>query len=297
MINYAINSKKCRRDQFAKHFTEVWNDKNCGKMCDCCFHKNEYRIVKPPEIDILEHYRSLLKILDKAKSTDTKLTALKLIDAWFQKGTKSARVDDVPAPNIDRFYGEQILVYLIINDYLREDFHYTAYSTNSYIVQGPKVPKDNDIEFNPSRIFELPPIQKLKSYYEDISETKSSSHQSRYNNHRQFPQNKRETTDTYRKYSNYSRNDSNYNKFAGNYSENSNLNRSYNNDYRNNYPSTSYGYKHNSSNFNHEIKPWFDTRHSNSSRSTSRSSHGSRSSKNEDTVMKIPTIQESNIDH
>ncbi|CAG9807850.1 unnamed protein product [Chironomus riparius] len=277
MINYAINSKKCRRDQFAKHFTEVWNDKNCGKMCDCCFHKKDVRVVKPPEIDIVEHYRSLLKILDKAKSTDTKLTALKLLDAWFQKGTKSARVDNMPPPNIDRFYGEQILVYLIINDYLREDFHYTAYSTNSYIVQGPKVPTDNDIEFNPSRVYELPPLQKLKSYFEDFNETKTPRRKSLNNDHYQFPQNKRET-------SNHSRDYSSYNKFAGSHRENSNLNRSYNNNYRNNFPTTSHSsydhrdnFNHNSSNFRYNKKPRFDT-----SRSTSRSSYASsRSSSND----------------
>jgi ATP-dependent DNA helicase Q1 len=285
MINYAINSKRCRRDQFAKHFTDVWNDKNCGKMCDCCFHKSESRIVKPPEIDIMDHYRSLLKILDKAKSTDTKLTALKLIDAWFQKGTKSARVDDMPAPNIDRFYGEQILVFLIINDYLREDFHYTAYSTNSYIVQGPRIPKNNDIEFNPSRIYELPPLQKLKSYFEDISETKPST------THHQFPQTKRETTtDSYRKYSSSSRDGTNYHR---EHRGNSNLNRSYNYDSRNNRPGTShssYGhrenFKHNSSfSSNYDKKQRFDNRQShvsNSSRSSSRSSYGSSRSSSKD---------------
>lgn len=290
MINYAINSKRCRRDQFAKHFTDVWNDKNCGKMCDCCYHKNESRIVKPPEIDIMVHYRSLLKILEKAKATDTKLTALKLIDAWFQKGTKSARVDDMSAPNIDRFYGEQILVHLIINDYLREDFHYTAYSTNSYVVQGPRIPKECDIEFNPSRIYELPPIQKLKTYYEDISQVKPSSsyRESLSNSHRQYPQNRRETSD-YRKYSNNFRDDSNYHKFAGGYRENANLNRSYNN--RNNFPNTSHSSYHENSKHmtsfssKYDNKQRFDNRQpyvSNSSRSSSRSSYvSSRSSSND----------------
>lgn len=295
MINYAINSKRCRRDQFAKHFTEVWNDKNCGKMCDCCFHKNEIRVVKPPEIDIMEHYRSLLKILEKAKLTDTKLTALKLIDAWFQKGTKSARIDNMPAPNIDRFYGEQILVYLIINDYLREDFHYTAYSTNSYIVQGPKTPTDCNIEFNPSRVYELPSLNKLKLYYEEICETTTSSNyreSSSSNNDRQYPQNRKETSENYQKYSNNSRDSSNYNRFANNHRENPNLNRSSNNDYRNNSPSTSHSYSQrrsftekNSFSSGYDKKPRFDTRQeygTNSSRSTSRSSYeSSRSSSND----------------
>lgn len=32
MVDYCINSKKCRRDLFSNYFTEVWNDRNCGKM-------------------------------------------------------------------------------------------------------------------------------------------------------------------------------------------------------------------------------------------------------------------------
>lgn len=174
MVDYAINSQKCRRDQLSKHFSEVWDERSCGKMCDCCFYKS-VKTVRAPNIDILNHYRSLLKILDKAKMTDTKLTALKLLDAWYQKGPKATRVDDMQAPNIDRFYGEQILAYLIINDFLREDFHYTAYSTNSYIVQGPRIPNDNEIDFLPSRIYELPSIKELKNYFEEVVKNPSSS--------------------------------------------------------------------------------------------------------------------------
>jgi len=227
MVNYAINSKRCRRDQFAKHFAEVWNDKNCGKMCDCCFRKNESCNVKSPKINIMRHYLSLLKILDMAKLTATKLTASKLIDAWFQKGPKSARVDDMHAPNIERIYGESILAYLIINDCLRENFQHTANSTNSYIVRGSRVPNDIDIEFNPSRIYELPSIQELKSYYEEISQSHTLS-----NIH---SPNKDETSDNFRKDSNNFRDGSNYYKFTGEYRENLNLNRNYNNDKRTNF--------------------------------------------------------------
>lgn len=182
MVNYANNGRKCRRDQFSKHFTEVWDEKNCGKMCDCCCYKDSNRIVKPPNVNIGECYRSILKILDKAKSTDTKMTALKIIDAWFQKGPKVARVDDVKAPNIDRSYGEQVLVYLILNDYLREDFHYTAYSTNSYIIRGPRIMNlDSEIDFHLSRIYELPPISELKKYFSEVVNTPQSSSRNHVN--------------------------------------------------------------------------------------------------------------------
>jgi ATP-dependent DNA helicase Q1 len=120
MVDYCINGKKCRRDLFSNYFTEVWNDKNCGKMCDHCFYGN--RAVIPPTMNILPHYRTLLRIIEKALSMDIKVTALKLADAWFHKGPAKLRLE-VPPPSIERFYADQIIAFLILEDYLREDFH------------------------------------------------------------------------------------------------------------------------------------------------------------------------------
>jgi ATP-dependent DNA helicase Q1 len=166
MVNYCINAKKCRRDLFSNYFTEVWSEKSCGKMCDHCFNQ---KMVQPPKMDLLVHYRTLLKILDKAASMDIKMTALKLIDAWFHKGPAKMRLE-TPPPSIDRFFGEQIVAFLLIEDYLREDFHYTAYSTISYIQRGPTSPQDDEIEFFPSRIYDLPPMKELQDFLQSTSD-------------------------------------------------------------------------------------------------------------------------------
>lgn len=79
MVEYCIDGKKCRRDIISKYFSEVWNDNNCTGMCDHCHCKNS---VSPPTLDILNYYKTLCKIIEKAESLDTKLTALKLTDAW-----------------------------------------------------------------------------------------------------------------------------------------------------------------------------------------------------------------------
>lgn len=174
MIEYCINSKKCRRDQFAKYFSEVWDDKNCGKMCESCYSRAVRRSVLPPKMDLVKHYKTLVKIVEKASLMDTKLTALKLCDAWFHKGAKPLRLDDEEAPNIDRFYGEQIVAFLIINEYLHEDIQFTAYSTLSYLVKGVKGPRnieDEEIEFFPSRVYALPKISELKNFYEATSQS------------------------------------------------------------------------------------------------------------------------------
>lgn len=164
MVDYCINAIKCRRDLFSKYFTEVWSERNCGKMCDHCFYNNQNRTVMSPKMDILNHYRTLIRIIDKAAQMDIKVTALKLLDAWFHKGPAKLRLE-VPPPSIDRFFGEQIIAYLILQDYLREDFHYTAYSTISYIQKGPKG-VDDDIEFQPSRIYDLPPMKAMIDFLE-----------------------------------------------------------------------------------------------------------------------------------
>ena len=165
MVNYCINAKKCRRDIFSNYFTEVWSEKNCGKMCDHCFYQ---KTVQPTKMDLSVHYRTLIKILEKATSMDIKMTALKLIDAWFHKGPAKMRLE-IPPPGIDRYFAEQIVAFMLIEDYLREDFHYTAYSTISYIQRGPNTPQDDEIEFFPSRIYELPPTKELENFVRQTS--------------------------------------------------------------------------------------------------------------------------------
>lgn len=46
---------------------------------------------------------------------------------------------------------------MLLEKYLKEDFHFTAYSTISYVRKGPKVPKkEDDILFHGARVLKLP---------------------------------------------------------------------------------------------------------------------------------------------
>jgi ATP-dependent DNA helicase Q1 len=117
-------------------------------------HKNR---VLSPEIDVYTHYQTLKEILERAENLQIRLTGAKLVDAWFHKGAVKNRIE-TPPPNLDRFIAEQIIAYLLINDYLKEDFQYTAYTTNSYITVGGRKPSKNVIKYQSSRIFELPAI-------------------------------------------------------------------------------------------------------------------------------------------
>lgn len=60
-----------------------------------------------------------------------------LLFCRFQtKGDTKLRLKTLSVPPISRELGESIVGYLLIHDYLSEDFHFTAYSTISYIRRG-----------------------------------------------------------------------------------------------------------------------------------------------------------------
>lgn len=139
----------------ATHFTEVWSDLDCNEMCDYCLNRSR---VRAAAVDIRPMAGSLYKILENAAKTDAKLTGAKLIDAWFQKGPSINRCASVEAPSINRYFAEQVVAYLITNHYLKEDFHFTAYATISYITRGIKnaAIAKHPIEFQCARLQPLP---------------------------------------------------------------------------------------------------------------------------------------------
>lgn len=64
-------------------------------------------------------------------------TAQKLIDAWQNTGPTSLRLpDSKKSSKLPRERCESILAYLLLEGYLKEDFHFTPYSTISYLVLG-----------------------------------------------------------------------------------------------------------------------------------------------------------------
>lgn len=71
--------------------------------------------------------RTVLEVLETASMKNQKLTGLKVMDAVMSKLKKtSLNRDDL----------EVVLVKMILDGYLREDFHFTPYSTISYMTPG-----------------------------------------------------------------------------------------------------------------------------------------------------------------
>lgn len=134
MVKYCLTGTQCRRQLLSQHFDEDWGDGDCEKMCDVCCTSNP----TAKEINIGPHCKILAEIIDNASKQDGKLTALQLMDAWYLKGPVANRHKG-SEPSFPRSVGEDVLAYLLVEGYLVEDFHFTAYSTISYIKKGPNM--------------------------------------------------------------------------------------------------------------------------------------------------------------
>ncbi|CAH2278554.1 ATP-dependent DNA helicase Q1 [Pelobates cultripes] len=133
MVKYCLNLSRCRRVLIAQHFDEVWDSAQCNKMCDNCNNEKVYE-----KVDITDYSRDIMKILEQANQMDEKLTPLKLIDAWMGKGASKLRVADVRPPKFPRNEIERVITNLLLQQYIKEDFSFTAYATISYMKKAPK---------------------------------------------------------------------------------------------------------------------------------------------------------------
>uniref|UniRef100_A0A1B6M5M1 ATP-dependent DNA helicase n=1 Tax=Graphocephala atropunctata TaxID=36148 RepID=A0A1B6M5M1_9HEMI len=139
MVEYCVDVHRCRREMIACHFDEVWDRADCDRMCDHCRAPRE-----PKQVDVTKHCRTVYKLLGHAASSDTKLTVQKLLDAWYGKGPAALKLAGISPPSFPRETAENILAHLLIVGYLKEDFHFTPYSTISYIRRGQLAPKLED---------------------------------------------------------------------------------------------------------------------------------------------------------
>ncbi|XP_069765480.1 ATP-dependent DNA helicase Q1 isoform X2 [Narcine bancroftii] len=133
IVEYCQDSRRCRREQIAQHFDEVWESTKCDKMCDNCNSE-----ASPEKIDITGYCLDLVKILKNAEQLDEKLTPLKLIEAWNGKGPSKLRLTSVMPPNLSRNEMEDVIVHLLLQNYLKEEFSFTAFATISYLKAAPK---------------------------------------------------------------------------------------------------------------------------------------------------------------
>ncbi|KAG0222712.1 hypothetical protein BGW42_006358 [Actinomortierella wolfii] len=144
MIRYAHNVTTCRHQMFDQHFVGATSAKPlqpCG-FCDNCLVDVDTLVT----LDIQEEARAICLLVDRLQAVNERVTINKLVEAWrgvgplrtIAKTVRDEHGTEVASKQFEKDDYERIINHLVLNDYLREDFHFTAYSTVSYIVNGPK---------------------------------------------------------------------------------------------------------------------------------------------------------------
>jgi ATP-dependent DNA helicase Q1 len=146
MIQYCLGNGECRRAGLAVHFGDRWKQSDCEKMCDVCSlaatmqgssQRGEHcdgpssapPLTRVSMLDITDLLKSLLELLNKS---DKKLTSAKLVAEWSKSGD---------AKKFKHFNSDTIEVAVVqgvLEEVFVEDFHFTSYSTVSYLARGPK---------------------------------------------------------------------------------------------------------------------------------------------------------------
>ncbi|XP_072233643.1 ATP-dependent DNA helicase Q1 isoform X1 [Leuresthes tenuis] len=134
MVEYCQNLDRCRRSLMAIHFDEVWDDEDCNQMCDTCRHAKGYT-----NVDITQYAKEVVQIVELATSMDERLTPLKLVEAWMGRGPAKRR-KMIQTTTMSRPQVEAVIVRLLLQGYLREDFSFTPYTTYFYVKLGRKAP-------------------------------------------------------------------------------------------------------------------------------------------------------------
>ncbi|KAL0330074.1 UNVERIFIED_CONTAM: ATP-dependent DNA helicase Q-like 2 [Sesamum radiatum] len=120
----SIDSKRqCRRGAFFRHFAETLQD--CNGMCDNCASYDEIK-----ELDVSGHAKLIVSMLQEMQENDQRVTILQLVD---KMKIKNKDLD----PELKKEDLELLIVQLVVDRVLKEEFQHSAYATNAYVTTGP----------------------------------------------------------------------------------------------------------------------------------------------------------------
>ncbi len=125
MIGYCLNRNQCRRAQIAAHFGESWEPSWCQRKCDVCAED----ATGCSSLDVTVSARQLIALARSALQKQQRVTGLKLTEGWLK--TEKGR-------RISKTFAETLIGNLLLEGYLKEDFHFTPYNIISYLVPGRK---------------------------------------------------------------------------------------------------------------------------------------------------------------
>ncbi|RDD42844.1 ATP-dependent DNA helicase Q1 [Trichoplax sp. H2] len=121
MLQYCNNIKTCRRKLIADHFVDNIASCNCS-ICDTC--SNSSNVISSDQNEIC-HF--ILRTIQQATDGDVNLTPLKIVKN-IQKHFS----------NLDIFMIEKVIVTMTLRGLLKENLHFTPYSTICYLIAGMK---------------------------------------------------------------------------------------------------------------------------------------------------------------
>ncbi|CAN7030951.1 unnamed protein product [Brassica rapa subsp. trilocularis] len=123
IVRYCQSKTKCRRSAFFRHFGEPSQD--CNGMCDNCALSSEVK-----EVDVSDLAKLVVSMVQEMQAKDQRVTMLQLGDKLRTKHK------DLSA-ELKREEIEHLVIKLIVDSVLKEEFQHTPYSTNAYVTTGP----------------------------------------------------------------------------------------------------------------------------------------------------------------
>ncbi|CAL9089387.1 unnamed protein product [Musa textilis] len=128
IVRYCQSKRNCRRGAFFQHFGEPIQ--NCNGMCDNCAYEAEVK-----ELDATYHAKVIVSLLHEIQENDQRATMLQLVER-FKVKIKELGGSIQPVSDLKKEELEQLIVQLLLEHVLKEEFQHTAYTTNSYIALG-----------------------------------------------------------------------------------------------------------------------------------------------------------------
>ncbi|XP_073112990.1 ATP-dependent DNA helicase Q-like 2 isoform X3 [Elaeis guineensis] len=129
IVRYCQSKRNCHRGAFFQHFGEPLQD--CNGMCDNCAYGHEIK-----EVDATYHAKVVVSLLRDMQDNEQRATMLQLVDRLKVKmkevGGSNNSVSDLKKDEL-----EQLIIQLILDRVLKEEFQHTAYATNAYVALGP----------------------------------------------------------------------------------------------------------------------------------------------------------------
>eukprot|EP00041_Stephanoeca_diplocostata_P036280 m.1316519 g.1316519 ORF g.1316519 m.1316519 type:complete len:735 (-) comp24837_c1_seq35:56-2260(-) len=138
LAKYCQTRRACRKAMLAARFEETITPTQCGRMCDVCLHPDA--VVQK---DVTASARGLLDLVTKLKDANELRTPRACRDLWRGvglKGTPLAKdtLSLAPKGAWTRQGIDHLIVQMLCDDVLQLAFKNTAYSTNCYLVPGPR---------------------------------------------------------------------------------------------------------------------------------------------------------------